>query len=114
MKKLSSFLLILTLGLLVGLIQSSPAPAFALVSAVVAQQDPGTAPQAGAKEEAKTFTGTIAQSDGKYVLQATNTTYQLDDQDKAKQFDGKKVKVTGSLDSATNTIHVSSIEAATS
>jgi hypothetical protein len=37
--------------------------------------------------------------------------YILDDQDKAKTFAGEKVKVTGTLDTRTNTIQVSSIAA---
>lgn len=51
---------------------------------------------------------------GKFVLfdPDTKATYQLDDQKKPVAFAGEKVKVTGSLDSATNTIHVSKIQAA--
>jgi hypothetical protein len=50
---------------------------------------------------------------GKYVLfdAASKTVYELDDQQKPEQFAGKKVKVTGTLDKATKTIHVTSIEA---
>jgi len=36
----------------------------------------------------------------------------LDDQDKAKQFEGKSVKVTGTLEAARSLIHVSNIELA--
>jgi hypothetical protein len=36
----------------------------------------------------------------------------LDDQEKAKQFEGKTVKVTGTLDMASNTVHVTGIEPA--
>src|ERR1700681_1584052 len=45
---------------------------------------------------------------GKYVLfnAATKTVYQLDDQKKAERFAGAKIKVTGSYDEATKTIHV--------
>jgi hypothetical protein len=51
-----------------------------------------------------------------YVLYnpATKTSYQLDDQKKPEQFAGEKVTVNGSLDAATNTIHVENITAATS
>jgi Protein of unknown function (DUF5818) len=50
----------------------------------------------------------------KYVLYdgATKTVYQLDDQTKPEAFAGAKVKVTGTLDDATKTIHVTSIKAA--
>jgi len=37
-------------------------------------------------------------------------TYQLDDQKKAQGFEGKNVKVTGTVDEATKTIHVAGIE----
>jgi hypothetical protein len=51
---------------------------------------------------------------GKYVLYdaATKTIYELDDQQKPADFAGKKVKVTGSYDKATKTIHVTNIQAA--
>jgi hypothetical protein len=63
-------------------------------------------------QEAKPFNGTIVKEKGKLVLKdtAANISYQLDDQDKAKQFEGKQVKVTGKLDMNTNLIHVDSIE----
>ncbi len=38
-------------------------------------------------------------------------TYELDDQDKTRDFAGQKVKVIGSYDKADKTIHVESIEA---
>ena len=64
-------------------------------------------------EDVKPFNGTIVKEKGKLVLKdtAANVSYQLDDQDKAKQFVGKQVKVTGKLDSNTNLIHVENIEA---
>ncbi|MGC1450170.1 MAG: DUF5818 domain-containing protein [Candidatus Sulfotelmatobacter sp.] len=64
-------------------------------------------------EDVKPFNGTIVKEKGKLVLKdtAANVSYQLDDQDKAKQFVGKQVKVTGKLDSNTNRIHVENIEA---
>ncbi len=51
---------------------------------------------------------------GKYALYdaAKKATYQLDDQEKPKEFAGQKVKVTGTYDSKTKTIHVEKIEAA--
>lgn len=66
-------------------------------------------------KEAKTFVGQVAQTDdGKFVLVTTPTKmmYLLDDQEKAKQFSGQNVKVTGTLDVATNTIHVEDIQGA--
>ena len=62
----------------------------------------------------KTFTGTIAKSGDKFVLRdgTTNAAYQLDDQDNAGKFEGKKVRVTGTLDAPNNMIHVQAIDAA--
>jgi len=60
---------------------------------------------------AQTLTGTIIKDGSRYVLKVSGTsTYQLDDQDKAKQFEGKQVKVNGSLDKATSTIHITDIQ----
>jgi len=49
---------------------------------------------------------------GKYVLYnpATKKVYPLDDQTKPQRFAGEKVKVTGALDKASGTIHVTNIE----
>jgi hypothetical protein len=41
---------------------------------------------------------------------ATKTTYDLDDQTKPKEFSGEKVRVTGTMDAATKTIHVADIK----
>ena len=62
--------------------------------------------------ESQTFTGKIAKSGSKLVLKdnATKATYELDDQGKAKQFEGQSVKVTGTLDAQTRTIRVANIE----
>ena len=59
----------------------------------------------------KTFNGKIVKSGNKLVLtDADNqTTYQLDDQQKAQGFLNKSVKVTGVLDATTGTIRVSAI-----
>lgn len=60
------------------------------------------------QQSARSFEGKIQKSGDKLVLQdsATSTSYQLDDQDKAKQYEGKNVKVMGTVDSASNTLHV--------
>lgn len=49
---------------------------------------------------------------GDYVLANGDLVYHLDDQEKAPAFAGLKVKVTGTLDSKTKTIHVVEIKAA--
>jgi hypothetical protein len=62
---------------------------------------------------AKNCTLTCVKAGAKFVLydKATKTIYKLDDQQKPMQFAGEKVKVTGTLDKATNTIHVTDIKA---
>jgi len=64
--------------------------------------------------DAKECSDKCVQAGSKYVLynSATKRTYQLDDQDKAKELSGQKVKVTGSYNRKTKTIHVESMEAA--
>jgi hypothetical protein len=62
--------------------------------------------------DAKTCTVECVKLGGKYVLYdaASKTSYVLDPQDKAKDFAGQKVKVTGISDGGT--IHVKSIQPA--
>lgn len=65
------------------------------------QQQPSTQP----------FTGTIVKDGGKYILKVSeSSSYQIDDQERAKLFEGKQVKISGSLDEKTNVLHVTSIE----
>ena len=69
--------------------------------------------QAQQQQPVQKFQGTIVKSKDKYILQdeTSGATYQLDNQDKAKEFAGRDVKVTGTLDPSTNTIQVSDIQA---
>jgi Protein of unknown function (DUF5818) len=69
--------------------------------------------QMGKSEGAKGCTLDCVKMGSKLVLYngATKKTYQLDDQTKPVQFAGGQVKVTGTLDSSTGTIHVESITA---
>ena len=62
--------------------------------------------------EVKIFTGKISKSGQKFVLEddSVKTSYQLDDQKKAQQYQGKKVRVTGTLDAENNLIHVQAID----
>jgi hypothetical protein len=113
MKKLENTLfvllpaLLLTVALLCSsqlvLAQSYPAPSGSQA------QDQKTSPDDQNSE--KTFTGMIMKSGDKLILSDTtsNTTYQLDDQQKAQAFVNKTVKVKGVLDPASGTIHVSAI-----
>ncbi|HEV2223154.1 MAG TPA: DUF5818 domain-containing protein [Candidatus Acidoferrales bacterium] len=65
------------------------------------------------QQSVQKFQGTIVKSKDKYILQdkMSGATYQLDNQDKAKEFAGRDVKVIGTLDPRTNTIQVSDIQA---
>ena len=64
-------------------------------------------------KDAKDCSQKCVRMGGKYVLfdPATKRTYALDDQQKADQFAGQKVSVKGTFDSASKTIHISSVEA---
>jgi hypothetical protein len=64
-------------------------------------------------ESAKDCANRCASIGGKYVLfdSANKMVYQLDDQKKAQAFAGAKVKVTGTYDTSSKTIHVANIQA---
>jgi hypothetical protein len=63
------------------------------------------------QRSAQSFEGKITRSGDKLVLQenASQTAYQLDDQDKAKPYEGKNVKVMATVDASNNTLHVVAI-----
>jgi hypothetical protein len=62
--------------------------------------------------EAKAFTGVIVKDGSRFVLQDPNSkvSYKVDDDSKVKDYVGKQVKITGTLDPSANVIHVDSIE----
>jgi hypothetical protein len=68
--------------------------------------------QTQAQPEAETFMGTILKDGENYVLSdsATKSRYTLDDAKKARPYEGKSVKVNGTLDKASNVIHVQTIQ----
>jgi Protein of unknown function (DUF5818) len=60
---------------------------------------------------AQTFTGTISKDTDNYVLKVSETSsYKLDNQQQVQEYDGQRVRVTGTLDSSINLIHVDRIE----
>lgn len=80
---------------------------------------PPQAQQGQSQQQSKSFTGKIAKlQNGQYALITGQTAdgkvagHFLDKQDEAKKYEGKQVTVTGSFDEASNTIHVSNIQAA--
>ena len=72
------------------------------------QAAPNTPSQPSATAtDAQTFSGTIVKAGDKYVLQdaASGKSYDIDHQDQVKQYEGKKVRVHGTLD-ASGKIHL--------
>jgi cytoskeletal protein RodZ len=71
-------------------------------------QPPDSQAQSGDAAGTQTFTGTVVKQGDKYVLQdaASGTTYDIDHQDEVKKFEGKKVRVHGTLDASGKMIHV--------
>ena len=83
------------------------------MTAVPTSSGPAThSSQTQERPEAETISGTILKSGDSFVLSdpATKTKYMLDDQDKARRFEGKHVKVTGTMDATQNLIHVATIQ----
>jgi hypothetical protein len=60
------------------------------------------------------FTGLIAKKGDQFILtdETNKSSYQLDDQETAEKFAGKKVRVKGILDAVNNTIRIQTIEIA--
>jgi hypothetical protein len=60
---------------------------------------------------AQTFTGTISKEADSFTLKVSDTTsYKLDNQQQVQQYVGQRVRVTGTLDPASNLIHVDRVE----
>lgn len=75
----------------------------------------GQTPESGAQGSAadngaagtQTFSGTVVKQGDKYVLKDdSGKTYDIDHQDEVKKFEGKRVRVQGTLDASTNKIMV--------
>jgi len=76
----------------------------------------GRTPQSGAQRpsdsaaagtDSQTFSGTVAKQGDKYVLKDdSGHVYDIDHQDEVKKFDGKRVRVQGTLDPTGNKIMV--------
>lgn len=81
---------------------SQPGPQHASPSSPQSQEKSATA---------QTFTGMISKEADNYVLKVSDSTsYKLDSQDQVQPFEGKRVQVTGTLDSSINLIHVDKVE----
>jgi hypothetical protein len=74
-------------------------------------QSPSTPEAKGQSPTAQTFTGTISKEADSYVLKVSDSTsYKLDNQEQVQPFEGRRVQVTGTLDSSINLIHVDNVE----
>jgi hypothetical protein len=72
------------------------------------QQQPAPDTQGQSQQaQVQTFAGTIMKSGDKYILQDTSgTNYDIDRQDLVKSHEGKKVRISGTLDPDGKTIRV--------
>jgi hypothetical protein len=77
------------------------------------QPPPSRTPDQGAQtapdsqDQGQVFVGTIVKVGDKFMLQDTGgKSWDLDHQDLVKKYEGKQVKVTGTLDSDGKTIHM--------
>jgi outer membrane biosynthesis protein TonB len=60
---------------------------------------------------AQTFTGIINKQADSFLLKVSETiSYKLDNPSEVQQYEGKRVRVTGTLDSSVNLIHVDKVE----
>ncbi|HXA84190.1 MAG TPA: hypothetical protein VNZ47_03880, partial [Candidatus Dormibacteraeota bacterium] len=64
----------------------------------------------GATDEESCTRHCVKDMGGSYVLVVKKDVYKLDDQVKAEQFSGKKVKVDGTLDANAHTLHIFNME----
>jgi hypothetical protein len=81
-----------------------------------AQQQPDQQQQQPDQQKSQTFLGQVVQAkNGQYALLVDKNAgkgFYLDDQEKAKRYSGQNVKVTGTLNAANSTIHVTDIQPA--
>jgi uncharacterized protein YdeI (BOF family) len=111
-KRIQSVISLTTLGLVVGVglsglqlraQQSDPQQS----QPPAQQQAPPDSQGPSQQTQPQTFSGTIMKSGDKYVLQdASGTTYDIDRQDLVRSHEGKKVRISGTLDADRKTIHV--------
>lgn len=109
MQRIRSTLLFLGLaGCAVGAVaQQTPSTNTPSGEADSIPQDRATEP-AGALPSARGFDGRIVKRGNQFILRnaSAHTSYRLDDQKKAGHYEGKRVKVTATMDAVSNTLHV--------
>jgi glutaredoxin len=118
---MKSLTLVRLLGLVTLLVTLAGIPLYGQGLQEPTSQDPAAQSQPSMKQQStqnqvpQIFVGKIARSKGNLVLNDdAGALYKLDNTDQAKQFIGKTVTVTGTLDASTNTIHVANMEAPSS
>ena len=94
---------------------SQPVDPTAQAPATPAPATPPTFPTPEAKvqrgrPDLRVYIGTIVEDGDTYVLKAANEKYLLDSQKKAKNYKGKEVQITGTLDKEKHLIHVEKIK----
>lgn len=71
------------------------------------QSSPDAQAQSSDPTGVQTFSGTVMKQGNKFVLQdASGTTYDIDHQDEVSKFEGKRVRVHGTLDPSGKIIHL--------
>ncbi len=88
---------------------SQPVDPTAQSPSTIAATPKATVPLDMDQETARSFVGTVAKRRHAYVLKAADAEYLLNDRGQAKQYRGKRVKVTG-ISNANNVIRVELIE----
>jgi hypothetical protein len=94
---------------------SQPIDPTAQAPATPAPATPPTFPKSEAKPqpdrpEVRVFVGTIVKDGDAYLLKAANEEYPLDSQKKVKKYEGKDVKIMGTLDETRKLIHIQKVE----
>src|SRR5215469_299376 len=85
----------------------TPPPSSRTPESGAQQSQSGSAADSGAAAGTQTFSGTVTKQGDKYVLKDdSGHTYDIDHQDEVKKFEGKRVRVQGTLDPSTNKIMV--------
>jgi len=88
-----------------------PAPSPSSHPAEPSPDSSANSASSGQAPSAQTFTGTISKESSSFVLKVSETaSYKLDNSSDVQRYEGKRVKVTGTLDSSINLIHVDTIE----
>lgn len=88
--------------------QPAPAPQPGQTPDTSGQATSGSQASSAQAADAQSFSGTVVKSGDKYVLkdEASGKTYDIDHQDEVQKFDGKRVKVHGTLDASGKMIHL--------